>query len=1575
MNLQTFSRGAIGVAGVLIIGLSVSPVNAARPYPKVTNVSPNPAGTNEFYLTATNMTVTNIGGTNVQVRVYMDDPPGGGGAPAGLPCPMIEVNVGTKIICHFKNKLTNNMEGASIHWHGIELNNDSDGTAITQDSILPGQTYVYQFIAPRPGLYWYHSHMIPGTSTFDGMYGPIIVTSNIETTLMAEKILPPTNYTFPLVLSDISFTNGVPGKVVNGTNYALNSLIIACENYVIGGVGIDFSNCGPAGLPGDVVLVNGYPPALAGSFSKPTTKSTPIYKVANKQRIRLQLFCQSISRDFYLSLHYPNGDTTGDTNLYRIGGQGGLLDNAILDGGMQGDYDFNYNKGSIVLGSGMRADVMFYPSGANGDVVELVGNPLPAPWNLSKSGTSANITANYPIAFFVIDNTGTTNDPITNGSPILAGTSSTNESLKTRQLSTLIPPPAASEGVTPAPFGGDFITPSDNIVPLGTIVFENGVAANGANGGPNMNGYAATALDGNSGDGSWPGVPHPPSALWARVGDVLQLTVINDVIGGDDNDGSVHPFHLHGFSMQPMYIYSADLGTKLYTFNYNEFLDTIEIYPGQALVFRIHLTDRPKFAATATGGPYVDGVTAPSGGAAGRWLMHCHIFMHGTVGMISELDVVSNTLNRVEGPAAGSDSAILWGSAGAWTATTSAPWLHLSAANQSGTGSTNVIFTYDANTGATRTGTLDLAGETVNVTQAGSTYVQAPGPVTTLASTAGYAEDVAVDADGNVYFCDAGSDSIKKWTASDNTVTTLIPGLSDPQGVAVDSLGNLYFTQSGTNAVEEWSASSHALTTVPFTGLFFPGLSQPEGVAVDAAGNVYVADIGNDAVYEWVAFENIPQTLATGLSEPYGVAVDVAGNVYIADTFAGEILELQAANGELVPLVSSGLSNPWNVAVDGAGNVYIADTYDDAIKEWSVATKTLTTLVSGLSFPDGVAVDGSQNVYIADYGNEAVKELPYAFVDTSDIVVNGTAATHDVPVVVPATANLAAPFASSNDDFSWVTITGGGNGLVDFAITANGGDTRLSTITVLGETIGLVQDGPSFTLGANALLQGPAAGSNSVVLSVVPDIGTWSAGSFVSWMHLSTSNTSGTGSTNVVFSLDANTGATRSGDINIGNLSSSVLLSVTQAGSTYVQAPGPVTALVKTGLDEPEGLAVDGAGNVYFSDSKHHAIKKWTLANNTVTNLATIGTSVPQGVAVDGAGNVYFADFSAGSIREWLVADRTDTKLITGLVHPTGVAVDGSSNVYIADPGAGLIEEWTAANGHLTTLVSSADISAYGVAVDAAGNVYIADTYGNAIREWIAENQTLITLVSSNATTPLHHPWNVAVDGAGNVYIADGDDGAIKEWVAANETLITLVSSGLDDPTGVAVDGSRNVYIADFKHNAIKELPYAFVDPTAKTEGKAAGSDVLPVVLFDSENLLAPFAPTVNKSWLRIGSNANGVVTFDFTANATTASRTGDIKLLGQTIPITQAGVMPPPKFIDAKIRIDAKIVSKDVFQFGFSNANPDASFSILFSTNLEVPLTNWVVIGTASNISPGVLQFTDTNASDSARFYMIRSP
>jgi hypothetical protein len=267
------------------------------------------------------------------------------------------------------------------------------------------------------------------------------------------------------------------------------------------------------------------------------------------------------------------------------------------------------------------------------------------------------------------------------------------------------------------------------------------------------------------------------------------------------------------------------------------------------------------------------------------------------------------------------------------------------------------------------------------------------------------------------------------------------------------------------------------------------------------------------------------------------------------------------------------------------------------------------------------------------------------------------------------------------------------------------------------------------------------------------------------------------------------------------------------------------------------------------------------------------------------------------------------------------------------------------------------------VSVDAAGNVYVADYFNKAVKEWTAANGAVAALFS-----PLSGGGasGVAVDGAGNVYVADGGNFTIEEWTAASDSLATLVSWGLSIPQDVAVDALGNVYIADCDNNAVEELPYAFVDPTDKLESLAAGSDVLPIVLPSTANLHGRFAPTSDQPWLTITGVTNGVVSFAFTA--TTTPRTAHITLLGQPISITQ--ILPP-----CPILFGARMLAKGVFQAAFSNTDGAATFIVLCATNLSLPLVEWTPLGPATNISPGLFQFTDPQATNAQRFYRLCWP
>ena len=98
----------------------------------------------------------------------------GEGTDAGsIPGPEIRVRVGERVRRRFRNDLPQN---SAVHWHGIRIENAMDGAAgLTQEPVRPGDTFDYDFVAPDPGTYWYHSHDRSWEQMARGLSGPLIV--------------------------------------------------------------------------------------------------------------------------------------------------------------------------------------------------------------------------------------------------------------------------------------------------------------------------------------------------------------------------------------------------------------------------------------------------------------------------------------------------------------------------------------------------------------------------------------------------------------------------------------------------------------------------------------------------------------------------------------------------------------------------------------------------------------------------------------------------------------------------------------------------------------------------------------------------------------------------------------------------------------------------------------------------------------------------------------------------------------------------------------------------------------------------------------------------------------------------------------------------------------------------------------------------------------------------------------------------------------------------------------------------------------------------------------------------------
>jgi sugar lactone lactonase YvrE len=268
--------------------------------------------------------------------------------------------------------------------------------------------------------------------------------------------------------------------------------------------------------------------------------------------------------------------------------------------------------------------------------------------------------------------------------------------------------------------------------------------------------------------------------------------------------------------------------------------------------------------------------------------------------------------------------------------------------------------------------------------------------------------------------------------------------------------------------------------------------------------------------------------------------------------------------------------------------------------------------------------------------------------------------------------------------------------------------------------------------------------------------------------------------------------------------------------------PGTQGPLQTSPLQNPQGLAVDGAGDVYVVDSGNARILKETPANGNYTEstVTTTALSQPSLVAVDGRGTLYIADSGNNRILMETPTSGSFTESTvptSALSYPMGVAVDGNGDVYIADSGNNrVIEEALSAGSYTESMISTSSLNfPDAVAVDASRNVYIADEYNNRVLKETLSGSTYSE--STVPTSPLQYPAAVVVDGLGNLYITDFGNGRVLKETPSSGSYVesSVFTNPPAEPVGVAVDGYGNIYATDYENSVVLKEDYA--DPPSLT--------------------------------------------------------------------------------------------------------------------------------------------------------------
>jgi DNA-binding beta-propeller fold protein YncE len=528
--------------------------------------------------------------------------------------------------------------------------------------------------------------------------------------------------------------------------------------------------------------------------------------------------------------------------------------------------------------------------------------------------------------------------------------------------------------------------------------------------------------------------------------------------------------------------------------------------------------------------------------------------------------------------------------------------------------------------------------------------------------------------------------------------------LHGPTGVALDGAGDAYVVDYQDNQVKKYDASGNFLLAWGGLGAGNGQFNQPIGVAVDTSGNVYVTDAGNRRVQKFDSSGNWLANSSVTLSYPTGVYVDASGNVYLSDVSLGQVEELDSSLNTVNQF--TGFSQPWGLSQDAAGDFYVGN-YSGTVGQYDGSFNFITNVAGTFSSPVGVAGDVWGNLYTVDRGANEVQEW----------------AANDVTETAGLENSFGTGPGSGPGQFNMpygLAVAPTGNVYV-----ADFNNNRIQVFDSQGNFLfqfGNYPATPMAFLGPYAVAV-DNAGSVYVADSGHSQVEKFTTtGTFI-WA----TGTAGTG--NGLFSAGIAGLAASTNTVYVGDYGNGYVQSLDAATGAFLASWGTPSGAGSGSFGSgggPWGVGLDGAGNLWVSDTANKLMQQFSPANTFLTQFGPLANG-PAGVAVSPAtGNVFVCDPSGNKVRECTPSGTVlHTINATGsgfLSGPTGVTFDSSGDIYVVEAGASRVDKYDANRNFLKSWGCGQGSALdqmnqpYGVAVDSAtGDVFVADTFNNRV--------------------------------------------------------------------------------------------------------------------------------------------------------------------------------------------------------------------------------------------------------------------
>jgi trimeric autotransporter adhesin len=607
-----------------------------------------------------------------------------------------------------------------------------------------------------------------------------------------------------------------------------------------------------------------------------------------------------------------------------------------------------------------------------------------------------------------------------------------------------------------------------------------------------------------------------------------------------------------------------------------------------------------------------------------------------------------------------------------------------------------------------------VAGAVKTVAGNGNCGFGGDGGAATSASL-GFLQGIALDSSGNLFIADYGNSVIRK-VDSAGTITTYA-GLPDnagysgdgeaassaqvnfPEAVAVDASGNLFIADSNNNVIRRVDVNTKIITTVAGTSAFgYSGdgglateatMEVPDGVAVDAAGNLYISDTENAVIRE-VFSPTSPTTpnvittivgnhgygfsgdgglaLSAEMTNPAGLFVDPAtGNLWIADFWTNRV-RLYTASSKMIntvfgsgqvgdggPATSASMYFPRTPGLDAAGDLFIVDAENNRIREVDTTGKITTVVGTGIPcamgplpcgdgglatdanifMPRTVTIEASGDMLVSDNGDSKIREVDHTSGNITTVVGAGTTCGSN-PGQVPWPCGDGGPAlsASLNDARGAVRDAAGNLYFVDAQ------DNRVREVNTAGIISTVAGDGPSGTAPTGC----PGFGS-----------------------YTGDGGPASIATLNCPLGLDIDA----SGNLFVADTQNNVIRKIdtsnpriitTVVGTGAAGYTGDGGSALSATLNSPDRVSLNGAGNLFISDSNNNVIRRVdgitriikTFAGNGNFTFAGDGGpalsasfEVPVGVVVGPQGNLYVGDLYNNRIRKVVLNPNVNLSVTT----------------------------------------------------------------------------------------------------------------------------------------------------------------------------------------------------------------------------------------------------------------------------------------------------------------------------------------